>query len=328
MSAKDNELPIPGSILAMLGGIVLTVTSVWVGQNHGLMPVSASTSAPEVDGLFNFMMTVSTGLFLLVEGVLIYSLFAFRKKPGDDTDGPPIDGNLSLEILWTGIPVFIVLALAIYSFEAYNNMGGLDPSASGKPPVQQLAANTGNAIAAPLPNGETPQPRSQVAVGFGATPDSQGRSAAVNVDVNGLQFAWIFTYPDSGIVTGELHVPVNEDVQLNITAADVIHAFWIPEFRLKQDAIPGQPTQMRFKPTLEGTYPIVCAELCGAYHGAMRSQIVVESAEDYQAWVESQVAAGTPTETVAAMDDRDRLAAHAKDMDVSPQVLHQLHHHH
>ena len=68
-------------------------------------------------------------------------------------------------------------------------------------------------------------------------------------------------------------------------AKDVIHAFWVPEFRLKQDIIPGQPTQLSFTPTRPGRYPIVCAELCGPYHGGMRSTVVVEEPDAWQTWL-------------------------------------------
>jgi cytochrome c oxidase subunit 2 len=94
------------------------------------MPVAASTDATEVDGLFNLMMTIATGLFLLVEGVLVYSVIKFRRRKGDTTDGPPLEGNVPLEIVWTAIPTVIVFILAIYSFEVYNTMGGLDPMMS------------------------------------------------------------------------------------------------------------------------------------------------------------------------------------------------------
>ncbi|MGB5711741.1 MAG: cytochrome c oxidase subunit II transmembrane domain-containing protein, partial [Waterburya sp.] len=109
----------------------MTLISLWYGQNHGLLPIAASNDAMEVDELFNFMMTIATGLFLLVEGVLVYSLIKFRRRKGDTTDGPPIEGNVPLEIVWTAIPTVIVFILAIYSFEIYNSMGGLDPMTSG-----------------------------------------------------------------------------------------------------------------------------------------------------------------------------------------------------
>jgi len=105
------------------------------------------------------------------------------------------------------------------------------------------------------------------------------------VDVTAMQFAFIFHYPDSDITSGELHVPVGQPIALQMKALDVIHAFWVPQFRLKQDVIPGQPTLLSFTPTRAGQYPIVCAELCGPYHGGMRSTVIVEEPESFAAWV-------------------------------------------
>jgi cytochrome c oxidase subunit 2 len=68
-------------------------------------------------------------------------------------------------------------------------------------------------------------------------------------------------------------------------ANDVIHAFWVPQFRLKQDVIPGQPTLLSFTATRPGSYPIVCAELCGPYHGGMRSTVVVHEDDDFESWL-------------------------------------------
>jgi cytochrome c oxidase subunit 2 len=105
-----------------------------------------------------------------------------------------------------------------------------------------------------------------------------------------MQFAWLFDY-NNGINSGELHVPVGADVQLNLSAQDVIHSFWVPQFRLKQDAIPGIPTELRFVATKLGTYPVVCAELCGGYHGSMRTQVIVHTPEEFDSWLtENQVA--------------------------------------
>ncbi len=75
------------------------------------------------------------------------------------------------------------------------------------------------------------------------------------------------------------------DIQLNLASTDVIHSFWVPQFRLKQDAIPGIPTKLRFVATKVGTYPVVCTELCGGYHGSMRSQVVVHTPEEYESWL-------------------------------------------
>jgi cytochrome c oxidase subunit 2 len=83
-------------------------------------------------------------------------------------------------------------------------------------------------------------------------------------------------------------------------ALDVIHAFWVPQFRLKQDVIPGQPTLLSFTPTRAGQYPIVCAELCGPYHGGMRSTVVVEEPESFAAWV-AKNSPNPPAESPAAV---------------------------
>ncbi|MGB7251483.1 MAG: cytochrome c oxidase subunit II transmembrane domain-containing protein, partial [Phormidesmis sp.] len=117
---------IPSSIVTLLLGIFVTLASLWYGQNHGLMPVAASSEAELVDGLFNTMMTIGFGLFLLVEGALVIAAFRFRRKDGDEGDGEHLEGNIPLEIVWTAIPAVIVLGISIYSFDIYSRMGGLD----------------------------------------------------------------------------------------------------------------------------------------------------------------------------------------------------------
>lgn len=330
-------MKIPSTIATMLGGIALTLISLWVGQHHGLMPVAASEEAPLVDGLFNTMMTISVGLFILVQGAIVYAIFKFRQRPGDNTDGPPIEGNISLEILWTGIPVVIVLGLSAYSFEVYNSMGGLDPMASHDmgPKVAEMR---GAAIAAPIgseDNLQPPQKHKKIALGVGASPETEGQAADVTVNVMALQFAWIFSYPETGVYSGELHVPAGKEVQLNITAQDVLHAFWVPEFRLKQDAIPGREVELRFKPKVPGEYSVVCAELCGAYHGGMKTLAIVHTQEDFDAWMQSQVA-NLPDDTrTLAMNPADLsneqfLAPYAAEMGITSETIEELHssHHH
>ncbi|OBQ35203.1 MAG: cytochrome C oxidase subunit II, partial [Anabaena sp. MDT14b] len=144
-------MKIPNAIWTLLIGIVLTLASLWYGQNHGLLPVAASDEAPLVDGLFNTMMTVSTGIFLIVEGVLIYAVIRYRRRAGDNADGPAIEGNVPLEILWTAIPAIIVIGISLYSFDVYNNMGGFDPHSAHAAPMMENAMNMpGTAMAATL----------------------------------------------------------------------------------------------------------------------------------------------------------------------------------
>jgi cytochrome c oxidase subunit II len=312
---------IPTNILTMLAGIALTLISLWYGQNHGLMPVEASKDAAAIDGLFNTMMVVSTGIFLLVEGVLVICLVKFRRRPGDETDGPHIEGNIPLEIVWTAIPAVIVLVIGVYSFDVYNAMGGFDPEAANDPGVVQvaMAGDSATQIIPPPHRGHH-----HMALGIGASPEHVDRPPDLSVNVLGMQYAWIFTYPESGITSGELHIPVNKDIKLDMKAQDVIHAFWLPEFRLKQDVLPGQDAELRFVPTRVGDYPIVCAELCGAYHGGMVSRLYVQTQEDFDQWLQSQkTAAKDQGDTVAnapsAMEQvGDRLG-------VDETLLHQLH---
>jgi cytochrome c oxidase subunit II len=118
------------------------------------------------------------------------------------------------------------------------------------------------------------------------------------VRVTGQQFAWKFTYPDLDHTDGELVLEVNQPVRLLLTAEDVIHSFWVPEFRMKQDAVPGVETRTVVTPTKTGTYPVVCTELCGLGHSTMRARARVLTAEEYERWTaEAAEQAGGETGT-------------------------------
>lgn len=109
------------------------------------------------------------------------------------------------------------------------------------------------------------------------------------VNVTAQQFAWSFSYPNAGDrTTGELVLEEGTPVELRLTAKDVIHSFWVPEFRMKQDAVPGITTSVKVTPKKLGTYEVICTELCGLGHSVMRAQARVLSSEDYDAWLEEQ----------------------------------------
>lgn len=327
---------IPSSILTLLVGIAVTLASLWYGQNHGLLPVAASAEAELVDGLFNTMMTIGFGLFLLVEGALVVAAIRFRRKEGDMGDGEHLEGNIPLEIVWTAIPAVVVLGISIYSFDIYTRMGGLDLMNHSMAPTEkgvQVAYAPGEG-GMPLMDGSM----ADAAAGMGMMP-GEDNSAILSIEVKGLQYAFIFNYPN-GIVDGELHVPVNTPIELNLNAQDVLHAFWLPEFRIKQDMIPGQDTKLVFNAIVEGTYPVVCAELCGPYHGGMRTQIIVQSADEYSAWVDSRVTAmSNGDNTIANLPKApaDRTEAEYLNTFVEPMqlalapetlsALHEGHHH-
>jgi len=329
---------IPASLLTLTAGVLITLVSLWVGQNHGLLPEQASEDAPLVDGLFNLMMTIGTALFIVVQGAIIIFLVRFRRRAGDDSDGEPIEGNLPLEAFWTAIPAVIVIGLGVYSVNVFQEMGGLSP---GSHPMlthhHQADAVVAQAMdpavagdTMPLMAQATGDEEFEPAYGFGASPTTAGQNADLVVNVTGLQFAWIFNYPESGIVSGELHIPQGKTVQLNLTAQDVIHSFWVPQFRLKQDALPGVESGLRFVATKVGQYPVVCAELCGSYHGGMRSQLTVDTPEDFDAWVAANrpapvaIAPAVPKRT-AALSEAEYLAPYAAEMGVTSQALAQVH---
>lgn len=113
------------------------------------------------------------------------------------------------------------------------------------------------------------------------------------VEVTATQFAWSFTYPDvevegEPLKSGELVLPVDEAVEFRITSTDVIHSFWVPQWRMKQDAVKGIFTRTVVEPTKVGTFPVVCTELCGLGHALMRSRARVLTRADFDAWVEEQ----------------------------------------
>lgn len=113
---------------------------------------------------------------------------------------------------------------------------------------------------------------------------------AMVINVKAQQFVWTFEYPEYGIISKELHLPVDRQVLLKMQSADVIHSFWVPEFRVKQDVVPGRVTEYRITPTLIGDYKVRCSELCGASHAYMESPVIVDSEVTYNAWISDQAA--------------------------------------
>jgi cytochrome c oxidase subunit II len=324
---------IPNSIWTLLIGIVLTLASLWYGQNHGLMPVAASDEAVLVDGLFNSMMTVSVGIFLIVESVLIYCAFKYRRRQGDNEDGPHIEGNIPLEILWTAIPAIIVLGISVYSFEVYNASGGFDPHGGHDAPMAQLSKTKPETMPAMAisPSIKDSHSHSHSATLVQSEDKTAESKIDLNISVSAMQYAWLFTYTGTDITTGELHLPIGKTVEINMTASDVIHAFWIPEFRIKQDAIPGRESKLRFTPRKPGDYELICAELCGPYHGVMKTQVVVETQAEFDQWMQEQLVANKDNLNQAvAMNSSDMtadqfLAPYTKDMGINGQMLHHLH---
>jgi cytochrome c oxidase subunit 2 len=312
------------SLVVVIGLIV--AASIWYGHNNGLLPVAAGDEAVLYDGLFNTILAIAAGFFLVVEGILIYSIVKFRKRKGDETDGPAIHENLTLEIAWTAIPTVIVMWVAIYSFDVYTAMQGTqDLSGMAHGGMNHTVAHVDHAAhhergGMPISKAKLASSNNDGVMMAGVMPSEDLDVMAINVSA--MQFAWIFNYTDE-IAAAELHVPVGKKIRLNLSAVDVLHAFWVPQLRIKQDVIPGRETYLEFTPRVVGEYPVVCAELCGSYHGGMRTTMVIDTPEDYAKWLKEQqeIASKDPEAIIASrppsqMSDQEYLAGKVAQMDM------------
>ena len=118
---------------------------------------------------------------------------------------------------------------------------------------------------------------------------------ALQVKVTAGQWYWQYAYPDFGVTSTELYLPVQLQVDLQMTSVDVIHSFWVPEFRVKQDIIPGRSVDLRVTPILIGTYKVRCSELCGLRHAYMEGLVYVVSQSDFTKWISQQQSAAPPS---------------------------------
>ena len=234
--------------------IAITLVSLWMGQvAYSWFPPQASAESVLIDNLFSFLTTLGTFIFLGVIGTLSYSVLFQRADKYDESDGPPIEGNVKLEIIWTSIPLALVIWIAIYSYQTYDQMSILGP--------MEHVHMMGSAQAAPLENEETTE----------------------NIEVFSRQWSWEFRYGD--VTSTELHLPNNQRIKLALHSSDVIHGFFIPAFRLKQDIIPGRVIDFEFTPIREGKYRLRDSQYSGTYFAAMQTDVVVESPEAYQKWL-------------------------------------------
>jgi cytochrome c oxidase subunit 2 len=228
-------------VLTVVGSVILLQFD-WFGD-------AASDEASPIDTLFDVMIVLSTFVFSIVMVMFGYSIWKFRAKPGDESDGEPVHGDTKLEIAWTLIPTIIVLFGAGYSWIVLND---IEAKADDRMPLK----------------------------------------------VTAQQFKWTFEYPEAdGLTTDELHVPVDRQLDVELEALDVVHSFWVPEWRIKRDLVPagegGDEIDDEFvvTPNEEGTFSLVCTELCGLGHTTMRATVVVESQEEFDQWLDDQAQA-------------------------------------
>jgi cytochrome c oxidase subunit 2 len=199
---------------------------------------------------------------------------------GASTAAPKIDQLLDVMIILSSFVFSLVMVMLFYALWKFKAKPG--DESDGEP----IHGNTRLEIAwTVIPT---------IIVLFGAVyswivlEDIEARDKnPLTVDVFSQQFAWSFAYPGKGYVwsEGELHVPVDRQVVFKMHAQDVIHSFWVPEWRIKKDNVPGITTTAVITPDKLGTYEVVCTELCGFGHTTMRANVVVETPADFRKWV-------------------------------------------
>jgi cytochrome c oxidase subunit 2 len=219
-----------------------------------MLPENISTYGAEVDALFYLILAVTGVAFVLVEGLLVYFLIRYRQRPGRRAYAT--HGNPRIETLWTVVPGLMLLGLAIYQYRTWLTIKQNFPD----------------------------------------------ESQAVLVGIRANQFEWnaIYTGEDGVLGTPDdveapinvLHFPVNRPILLSLDSEDVIHSFFVPVLRLKQDVVPGlRGNRAWFQATQTGEFEVACAELCGLGHYRMRGRLIIETQEEFDAWL-AELAAG------------------------------------
>lgn len=222
------------------------------------LPLNVSTFGGDIDGVFRLILYIVGFWFILTEGVLFFFLVRYRRKPGRRAFFNR--GESGRQVAWVIIPAAIVLVL-------------------------DLAIDAAGSRAWDKVKGSPPP-------------------ADIEVAVTAKQFNWEFTYPgpdkrfgtrDDITKENELHVPVGKVVRLTLRSKDVIHSFFVPNLRLKQDVVPGRTIVAWFEATRPGDYQIACSELCGFGHYSMGGRLTVQTAGDYESWVKETWTPATAT---------------------------------
>jgi len=214
-------------------------------------PENVSTFGGEIDSLFYLIFYITGVWFVLTEGLILFFLVRYRKRPGQKARYVP--GNTLQQSLWILIPGLIVLLLDLW--------------------IDFRGAEVWAKIKGHMPVGD------------------------LRIQITAKQFNWEILYsgPDGKLGTAddlqmenELHVPVGKVVRVVLKSRDVIHSFFLPHLRLKQDALPGREIEAWFEATKPGKYEMPCAELCGFGHSGMNGWLFVHAPEDYEKWVKEQ----------------------------------------
>jgi cytochrome c oxidase subunit 2 len=261
MTNTASRSPLSRIALAALAGWVLLLVAIsrWMGeQARHWLPVQASTAAPLVDNLFSLETAIGTFVFLAVVSVMGWVVLFNRAEKYDETDAVPIEGNTRLEVIWTLIPFLLVMAIAFWTIRAMDDLGMVGPM-------------------------EHIHPRNSLEEVGGYPAD---RLPPEQVEVIARQWSWEFRYPGSNVTSTELHLGLDQPVTLRLVSEDVLHGFYIPAFRVKQDVVPGRAIDLNITPTREGVYRLRDSQFSGTWFAANQADVVVESASGHKTWLE------------------------------------------
>ncbi len=262
-------------------GALAVVASLWMAkQSYSWLPPEASAESKLIDDLFSLFTGLGTFIYLGVIGPFLYSLVFHRAAKYDSSDGPHIEGNTLLEIVWTAVPLSLVLALSFASYRTYDKMAVRGPMELVHLHVPQMMQS---AYAEPFDS----QPQREIREALETEPIEQ-------IDVIAKQWAWVFHYPDQDVTSTELHLPVDRRVHFTLISEDVLHGFFIPAFRLKQDVVPNHAIDFELTPTRTGTYRLRDSMYSGTYFAANQADVVVQTPGDYRQWL-ADAAAQTPS---------------------------------
>jgi cytochrome c oxidase subunit II len=266
---KSGFILLPVILLAVIG-----VPAYAAPRTSGLwwMPDVASKTGEQIDQLTYFIYYLTGAVFVLTQAVYFYFLVKYRAKKG--VRATYSHGDNRLELIWTAIPTAIFIGLWGYSNHMWLNVIHKEP-----PPGTMEVAVTGYQFAWTF---QYPGPSGKL-----------GRS-----DVRLISADNVFGNDPTDPVTkqnfqsGVLELAVNKPVRIRLNSKDVIHGFYIPNFRIYQDAVPGRTIDLVwFIPTRIGSYDLACSQLCGSGHYNMKAQVEVVSQQDYDKWYKQKLAA-------------------------------------
>jgi cytochrome c oxidase subunit 2 len=226
---------------------------------------SGSPNAEDISTLYSWGIGLGTIIFVIVEGVLIYSLVKFRYRRGGP-EPAQIRGNTTLEVGWTvGAAVFLVILTTV----TFVLLGDIESPQASDPKAQLSGLKFAALDQGSVPNGKK-----------------------LTVRVNGQQYLWRYDYDAPGTKQvfsyHDLYVPVGITVVLKLTSSDVVHSWWIPELGPKSDATPGHTNETWFRIDQPGEYLGQCAELCGDNHADMRARVIALPGDEFAAWQDRQ----------------------------------------